>query len=408
MTVIDDVRSWDEVDVPLVREARTGDLPAFASLYARHQARILRQCRGVLGNDDDAADAAQETFLRAWRALDHVDDGRRFGSWLRTIATNVCIDMLRRRKRTVVVEDFESTPSEVADGEAIADARAQAESLSEALGRLSHRHQEVLWLRECEGWTYERIAAHQDLDLSAVKSLLWRARQALRREFLSLTSPGVRLGILGGLFPMRFLHRMWSGLGTAGGGVVAAAAVSSAVVLPALVPEADGPVEMSLPAAVVPVEERWSPMPSPTTTIVQVFIRTASPTTVVVAMPEATESGAGTIVTTPMAEPTSTSDPSAFTTEAFVEPAMAAEPMATDAPPSTTTTTSTAPTTTTTTTVPGAEEHGAGGAAAREDHAAEPSTPAESRRPEEPPGEEHGPPSRESRPGPPTRPPSRS
>ena len=131
-------------DSALVADAQRGSADAFAALYERHHPRILRHCRARIGATD-AADAAQETFLRAWRAIDRFGGDGRFQPWLRTIATNVCIDQLRRS---------------------------------------------VLELREWEGWTYERIADHEQLDLSAVKSLLWRARKSLRRELLLASAQG--------------------------------------------------------------------------------------------------------------------------------------------------------------------------------------------------------------------------
>ena len=185
MTVVGRVGTWEGNDADLVASARAGDLDAFASLYETHRQAIVGQCRRALRNDEEAADAAQETFLRAWRGVARIDDDQRFPAWLRTIAGNVCTDVLRRRRHTVPVEDLVDAAS-ADDSEGLRAVSAAEASVNEAFDRLSRRHREVLRLREREGWTYEQIAADQQLEVSAVKSLLWRARRALRREYLDL------------------------------------------------------------------------------------------------------------------------------------------------------------------------------------------------------------------------------
>jgi RNA polymerase sigma factor (sigma-70 family) len=186
--VIIDLRTRDSAEAGIVASARAGDLGAFALLYEQHADAILRQCRRALVHGDEAADAMQDTFLRAWCSLGDVQDVHRFGPWLRTIARHVCTDVIRRRMRTVLVEELDDTPSDEHQPEPVLTAAERA-SLTAAWRRLSERHRHVLWLREYAGWTYERIAADQRLEIGAVKSLLWRARQSLRREFLDLTEP---------------------------------------------------------------------------------------------------------------------------------------------------------------------------------------------------------------------------
>jgi RNA polymerase sigma-70 factor (ECF subfamily) len=186
----------DDLDASLVSAAQAGDLQAFSRLYDRHHDRLVRFCRSRLGNADDAADAAQETFLRAWRSLDTF--GRR-GSvypWLHAIARNVCTDTLRKRLRVDTADDraLGSLPDTGMTALERLDIEVDNAVLRAALERLSDRHREILSLREYEGWSYERIADEEHLELNAVKSLVWRARQALRREFLLLDTDGGRFG----------------------------------------------------------------------------------------------------------------------------------------------------------------------------------------------------------------------
>jgi RNA polymerase sigma-70 factor (ECF subfamily) len=182
----------DDIDVELIRAAQAGDLPAFSSLYDRHHERLVRFCRSRLGDADDAADAAQETFLRAWRALDTFGNRGNVYPWLHAIARNVCTDTLRKRLRVEPSDDqtLGSLPDTGLSVSDLVDAEADTVLLRTAFDRLSDRHREILAMREYRGWTYERIADEEKLELNAVKSLLWRARQSLRREFLSLTEDG--------------------------------------------------------------------------------------------------------------------------------------------------------------------------------------------------------------------------
>jgi RNA polymerase sigma-70 factor (ECF subfamily) len=182
----------DDVDVELIRTAQAGDVHAFSSLYDRHHDRLVRFCRSRLGDADDAADAAQETFLRAWRALDTFGNRGNVYPWLHAIARNVCTDTLRKRLRLEAGDDraLGAMPDTGDTAHDLLDAAADSALLRAAFDRLSERHREILALREYEGWTYERIADVEHLELNAVKSLLWRARQALRREFLLLTADG--------------------------------------------------------------------------------------------------------------------------------------------------------------------------------------------------------------------------
>jgi RNA polymerase sigma-70 factor (ECF subfamily) len=219
----DDLAAEDRVDADLVRRARAGDRTAFERLYERHHEAIVRLCSFRLRSRDDAADAAQETFLRAWRALATIDDGRRFYPWLSVIARNVCTDITRKPNRTSSFDDcWDALPPQPGgDADAGLLAEVDAAAVITALDRLTDRHREILQLREYEEWSYERIATDQQLDLNAVKSLVWRARQALRREYLSLTAEDARFaGLLGPVFALRrFLARTGARLTDVGGAV---------------------------------------------------------------------------------------------------------------------------------------------------------------------------------------------
>jgi RNA polymerase sigma-70 factor (ECF subfamily) len=183
----------DDVDLDrdrvLVERCQAGDSAAFGNLYARYYERLLRFCLRRLNDRHEAEDAAQEAFARAWKALPRFAGERRFYPWLTVIAGNICTDMLRRRSRSTPTDDLELTAQHplgvvVEDtSEELVLAAVDGELVHRALDRLSTRHRHVLAMREGSGWTYQQIADHEGVEIGTIETLLWRARQALKREF---------------------------------------------------------------------------------------------------------------------------------------------------------------------------------------------------------------------------------
>ena len=172
-----------------MERCQAGDSAAFGNLYARYYERLLRFCLRRLNDRHEAEDAAQEAFARAWKALPRFAGERRFYPWLTVIAGNICTDMLRRRSRSTPTDDMELTAQRpvgvVAEdtSEELVLAAVDGELVHRALDRLSTRHRHVLAMREGSGWTYQQIADHEGVEIGTIETLLWRARQALKREF---------------------------------------------------------------------------------------------------------------------------------------------------------------------------------------------------------------------------------
>jgi RNA polymerase sigma-70 factor (ECF subfamily) len=178
-----------ERDRALVERCQAGDSAAFGNLYARYYERLLRFCLRRLNDRHEAEDAAQEAFARAWKALPRFAGDKRFYPWLTVIAGNICTDMLRRRSRSTPTDEMELTaqqPVGVVGSDTSEDlllAAVDGELVNRALDRLSTRHRHVLAMREGSGWTYQQIADHEGVEIGTIETLLWRARQALKREF---------------------------------------------------------------------------------------------------------------------------------------------------------------------------------------------------------------------------------
>jgi RNA polymerase sigma factor (sigma-70 family) len=200
-------------DRVLVERCQSGNLEAFDSLYLHYHQRLLRFCVKRLQERSEAEDVVQETFARAWRALPTFAGDRRFYPWLTVIAGNLCTDTLRRRARLSPLDETMMRTSDVGSYD-IEDAVFQAvdaEMVTTAFENLKPRHQRVLDLREKSGWSYQRIAEEEGVGVSAVETLLWRARNALKREFALLAGAEGKAGALIGLamtLPRNALRRL--------------------------------------------------------------------------------------------------------------------------------------------------------------------------------------------------------
>jgi RNA polymerase sigma-70 factor (ECF subfamily) len=235
----------DDVDLArdrvLVTRAQGGDRDAFDDLYMRYYRRLYRFCLRRLHDAHEAEDVAQEAFARAWRALPTFGGDRRFYPWLSVIASHLCTDVLRRRNRSTPVAEFhQSNVASTEDGgEELMLAAVDSDLVAKAFTRLSDRHQRILHLREGSGWSYQRIADHEGVGITAVETLLWRARQALKREFATLAGADSRLGAwLGGAIslagikrllalPARAMRRTTHTAGVQGAAVAAGSAVAA-------------------------------------------------------------------------------------------------------------------------------------------------------------------------------------
>lgn len=169
----------------LIARARAGDTAAFTALVDEYQRPIYNLCYRMLGESNEAEDAAQEAFLRAYTRLGSYDTQRPFKTWLFSIASHYCIDLLRKRRLIWLSIDDDSRPVEPelfepsAGPEDASVAREKSEAIQCLLSRLSPNDRAVIVLRYWYDGSYEEIAQVTGTTVSAVKSRLHRAREAL-------------------------------------------------------------------------------------------------------------------------------------------------------------------------------------------------------------------------------------
>lgn len=167
-------------------QALQGDDLAFAKIVEQYERPVYNLCYRMLSDPYEAEDAAQETFLRAYKALRRYDPNRSFITWVLSIASHHCIDRLRRRRMKLV--PIEALPGEVLPDksptpEATLRTSEEQRQVRDLLEVLSPTDRSAVVLYYWYEYSYQEIADELNLTISAVKSRLHRARKALAEAY---------------------------------------------------------------------------------------------------------------------------------------------------------------------------------------------------------------------------------
>ena len=179
-----------EEEKKLIAKARGGDADAFAEIVRENEKLLYNSALRFLGSREDAADAVQEAFLKAYTGLGSFRGESKLSSWLCRILNNACVDILRKRKETVPLdggdaEDGEAIraraeiPDERFDPAAALERRDLRERVRAGVALLPEEFKAPLLLREYEGLSYAEIAEILELDPGTVKTRIFRARKKL-------------------------------------------------------------------------------------------------------------------------------------------------------------------------------------------------------------------------------------
>jgi RNA polymerase sigma-70 factor (ECF subfamily) len=177
-------------DEELVTLSQAGDLDSFNQLVLRWERPIYALAYRVIGREEDARDVAQETFLRAFRALKGFKGQAKFSSWLYRIALNLCRDWMRRERRTPVSQapegiDIIELAGEGTPSESIEDMVGRKQlglAVGKAMALLPEDQRTAIILKEYHGLTFQEIADLLDCPLSTVKTRLYQGLTVLRKQ----------------------------------------------------------------------------------------------------------------------------------------------------------------------------------------------------------------------------------
>lgn len=180
------------MEARLVALACEGNRGAFAELVDLYKSRIFHLAYRMLGNRQEAEDVVQDTFLRMYEHLSSFDRSRKFSTWLYRIATNLCIDRLRRR-RSVYSLDADMTEGDNMDGYSVlrSDAPGPEEALVlterqrmvlEAIDALPDKYKTAVALRYYQDLSLQEISEIMQIPVSTVKTRIHRGREYLRRK----------------------------------------------------------------------------------------------------------------------------------------------------------------------------------------------------------------------------------
>jgi len=187
----------EPTDAVFVSRTRAGDAEAFGALVERHSRALFRLAYRMTGNEQDAEDIVQESFLKAYRQLAQFDERACFGTWLYRIATNSALDLVRARKRRVAQaagadEEAEDPVLALPSGEPGPEREASSaevrDRLADAMKDLSATERAAFVLRHFEGMRIEEVSRVLDCNPGAAKHSVFRAVQKLRRALEPMVS----------------------------------------------------------------------------------------------------------------------------------------------------------------------------------------------------------------------------
>ncbi len=190
----------DELVNKKIQQVLAGNDDAYEDIVLMYQERVYFVCYKILYNAQEAEDAAQEAFLRAYMNLDTFDQSRKFSTWIFRIATNLCIDKLRKKKPdysldanipgTEEMNMYATMESEERLPEEEVASMELGEQIQRALQRLPDTYRPAVVLRYMEERSLKEISDILDLPLNTVKSRVYRGRELLREQLIELERGG--------------------------------------------------------------------------------------------------------------------------------------------------------------------------------------------------------------------------
>lgn len=184
------------MDSLLISKARDGDISAFEEIINMHEQSVYRIALRYTKNESDALDISQETFIKVYRAISSFKGDSSLSTWIYRIASNVCIDYIRKNDKFSEVPLYKTDDSgntydidiasPVGNPEEYVESTETICEITNALNKLSDEHKEVIILRDIEGFSYTEIADILEIEQGTVKSRIARARKKFRTILIDI------------------------------------------------------------------------------------------------------------------------------------------------------------------------------------------------------------------------------
>ncbi|TFD99407.1 RNA polymerase sigma factor SigW [Jeotgalibacillus salarius] len=179
-----------------IQQVRKGDQDAFGEIVELFKDRVYHVCFRMLGNRHEAEDIAQEAFIRAYTNIHTFDIDRKFSTWLFRIATNLCIDRIRKKKPDYYLDaevsgtDGLTMYSQVQTDDPLPEEEVESmelqESIQKEISRLPDKYRSVIVLKYIEELSLKEISEILDMPIGTVKTRIHRGREALRKQLRSI------------------------------------------------------------------------------------------------------------------------------------------------------------------------------------------------------------------------------
>jgi len=170
-----------ESETALIERCQGGDKEAFGHLVKRYAGPATGSAYLMLGCREEALDASQEAFVRAWRHIRRFRRSSPFYPWYCAILRNVCISRLRRRKPRVALRDDHPEPDAASDPAVAAEQDERRRRVREGILKLPLHHRDIIVMSHFQGLSYKEMAQALEIPIGTVMSRLHNARQALRK-----------------------------------------------------------------------------------------------------------------------------------------------------------------------------------------------------------------------------------
>ena len=178
-------------DSQLISDLQSGAQSAFRELVAAYQDRVYNTCLGLLQNEEDAEECAQDVFIEVYRSVDSFRGESKLSTWIYRIATTKSLEVIRKRKRLKRFAFLKSITGDQGDDVQVAgfdhpgvllEQKENAQALFQAIGQLPESQRVAFTLHKVEGLPYQEICEVMELSLSSVESLMFRAKKNLQKQ----------------------------------------------------------------------------------------------------------------------------------------------------------------------------------------------------------------------------------